>query len=244
MKGILTKEEKQYLMRTSRYLQSLGMMEGYIEFEMEYEDTEINSERIGWKYITHFSNNYSADIPEGLYPILKKVIKYVDSLDNLNTEVDAINYQRILIRINGSDKTIDVNHELFYYGRGDGHSIEYDSDDDKERFDKWMDEDLRDVELPSDGILKLEYNGGGDAGYIENHFDPGTDGVPALIEDWCYQQLENNFGGWEINEGSDGAFIFDFNTSTVTLNHTYNTEEQQIDTLYEESFGPNVRAVY
>lgn len=244
MKGILTKEEKQYLMRTSRYLQSLGMMEGYIEIEMEYEDTEINSERIDWQYIRHFSNNYSADIPEGLYPILKKVIKYADSLDNLNTEIDAINYQRILIRINGSDKTIDVNHELFYYGRGDGHSIEYDSDDDKERFDKWMDEDLRDVELPSDGILKLEYNGGGDSGYIENHFDPGTDGVPALIEDWCYQQLENNFGGWEINEGSDGAFIFDFNTLTVTLEHTYNTEEQQIDTLYEESFGPDVRAVY
>ena len=75
MKGILTKEEKQYLMRTSRYLQSLGMMEGYIEIEMEYEDTEINSERIDWQYITHFSNNYSADIPEGLYSqYLKKKV--------------------------------------------------------------------------------------------------------------------------------------------------------------------------
>jgi hypothetical protein len=243
MKGILTSEEKQYLMRTSRYLQSLGMVEGYIEIEMEYEDTEINSERIDWQYITHFSNNYSADIPEGLYPILKKVIKYADSLDNLNTEVDAINYQRILIRIDGRDKTIDVSHELFYYGRGNSQTIEYDSSDDKERFDKWMDEDLRLIEVPSDGILKLEYNGGGDSGFVENNFNPGTDSVPSGIEDWCYQQLENNFGGWEINEGSDGAFIFDFNTSTVTLDHTYNTEEQQIDTLYEESFNSNIRTV-
>jgi len=99
-----------------------------------------------------------------------------------------------------------------------------------------MDEDLRLIEVPSDGILKLEYNGGGDSGFVENNFNPGNDSVPSGIEDWCYQQLENNFGGWEINEGSQGAFIFDFNTSTVTLDHTYNTEEQQIDTLYEESF--------
>ena len=55
-------------------------------------------------------------------------------------------------------------------------------------------------------------------------------------QDWCYQELENHFGGWEINEGSDGRFIFDFNESTVFLDHTYNTEEQQIDTLYEENF--------
>jgi len=170
-------------------------------------------------------------------------IALISLKDNLNTEEDAINYQRILIRIDGRNKTIDVCHELFYYGRGDTHSIEYDSADDKERFDKWMDEDLRLIEVPSDGILKLEYNGGGDSGFVENHFNPGTDAVPSGIEDWCYQQLENNFGGWEINEGSDGAFIFDFNTSTVTLDHTYNTEEQQIDTLYEESFNPNIRTV-
>ena len=50
------------------------------------------------------------------------------------------------------------------------------------------------------------------------------------------QELENHFGGWEINEGSDGRFIFDFNEFTVFLDHTYNTEEQQIDTLYEENF--------
>ena len=87
------------------------------------------------------------------------------------------------------------------------------------------------------------YNGGGDSGYIESSFDENGDAVPAGIEDWCYQQLESHFGGWEINEGSDGAFIFDFNTSTVTLDHTYNTEEQQIDTLYEESFNPNIRTV-
>jgi len=236
MKQILTPEEKQYLRRTSNYLGSLGMKEGYIEIELEQEADRINYDSIEWKYVNHFSNNYSADVPEGLLPILKKVVKYADSLDNLNNDIDNISFQRIEISINGEDKEISVTHEVFYYGRSEGNSIDYDSEDDKKKFDKWIDEDLEDVEVPSDGILQLRYNGGGDSGYIENSFEPTGDAVPAGIEDWCYQQLESHFGGWEINEGSDGTFIFNFNDSTVTLHHAYNTEEQERDTLYEESF--------
>ena len=57
------------------------------------------------------------------------------------------------------------------------------------------------------------------------------------MEDWCYTQLENNFGGWEINEGSDGKFMFNFNDMIIVLEHTYNTEENATDTLFEESFA-------
>ena len=236
MKGILTPEEKQYLRRTANYLASLGMRNGYIDIEMEQEDDRINSKDVNWSYVTKFENNYSADIPEGLKPILKKVLEYVDSLDNLNNDIDDISHQRIEININGEDKEITVRHELYYYSRDNGNFIEYDSEEDVERFNRWIDEDLEDVEVPSDGILKITYNGGGDSGYLESSFEPTGDAVPASIENWCYSELESHFGGWEINEGSDGFFIFNFNDSTVTLEHTYNTEENQTDTLYEESF--------
>jgi hypothetical protein len=236
MKGILTPEEKQYLRRTANYLGSLGMRNGYIDIEMEQEDDRINSKDVNWNYVTKFENNYSADIPQGLKPILKKVLEYVDSLDNLNNDIDDISHQRIEININGEDKEITVRHELYYYSRDNGNMVEYDSEEDIERFNRWIDEDLEDVEVPSDGILTLPYNGGGDSGYIESSFEPTGDAVPASIENWCYSELESHFGGWEINEGSDGVFIFNFNESTVTLEHTYNTEENQTDTLYEESF--------
>ncbi len=236
MKQILTPEEKQYLRRTSNYLQSMGMREGYIEIELEQEAGSIDYDSIDWQYVRNFSNNYSADIPGGLFPILRKIVKYVDSLDNLNNDIEDLSFQRIEIRIDCEDKEISVNHEYFYYGRSGENSIDYDSEQDKEKFNKWMDEDLKDVEVPSGGILRLDYNGGGDSGYINNEFQPTGDEVPAGIEDWCYQQLESHFGGWEINEGSDGSFLFDFNNSVVTLNHTYNTEESERDTLYEESF--------
>jgi hypothetical protein len=57
------------------------------------------------------------------------------------------------------------------------------------------------------------------------------------MEDWCYEQLERYYGGWEINEGSDGEFIFNFHDMTIELNHTYNVEQDAHDTIYEESFA-------
>jgi hypothetical protein len=91
------------------------------------------------------------------------------------------------------------------------------------------------IEIPEDGYLNLKYNGGGDSGYIESDFDNGQP-VPTEIEEWGYQQLEENFGGWEINEGSQGEFQFDFNEKTVVLAHTYNTILDKSNTIWDEDF--------
>jgi hypothetical protein len=131
-----------------------------------------------------------------------------------------------------------MTHYWGYYDRGNENVIDFDSDEDKERFKEWDETGIfSDVEVPDGGILELVYNGSGDSGYIESSFEENGDGVPAHIEDWCYRVLEDNFGGWEINEGSDGKFVFNFNDGTVTLYHTMNVEEEAMDTLYEESFA-------
>jgi hypothetical protein len=239
MENILTTDEKKYLNRVCNYLGSLGMKDGLIEFELESEAYAFSAQEVQWKYITHFANNYSADIPDGLIPILKKLINHVDE-DNLFTvpDVDMMNYQKLEINIDVDDKEISISHYWGYYDRGNENVIDFDSTDDKERFKEWDNEGLfSDVEVPNDGILELQYNGSGDSGYIESSFEPTNDAVPAHIEDWCYRVLEDNFGGWEINEGSDGKFVFNFNDGTVTLYHTMNVEEDAMDTLYEESFA-------
>ena len=238
MAEILTPEEKKYLNRTCNYLASMGMTEGTISIELDAEQGDLSQEDINWEYVQHFENNYRADLPGGLRPILQKVMNHViDEGVFESPDFDAMSYQNISIEIDCSRKELTVTHDYSYYGREDGSSIEYDSDEDKAVFDKWMEEDLQDVEVPSEGILTLSYNGGGDSGYIESSFDETSDAVPASIEDWCYKQLESHFGGWEINEGSDGRFIFDFNNSTVNLDHTYNTEENATNTLFEENFS-------
>ena len=238
MAEILTPEEKKYLNRTCNYLASMGMTEGTISIELENDQGDLSQDDINWEYVQHFENNYRADLPGGLRPILQKVMNYIIDKDIFESpDIDAMSYQMISIEIDCTRKELTVTHDYSYYSRDDGHSIEYDSDEDKARFDKWMEEDLQDVEVPSEGILTLSYNGGGDSGYIESSFDETSDGVPASIEDWCYKKLEDQFGGWEINEGSDGRFIFNFNNSTVNLEHTFNTEEHASNTLFEENFS-------
>ena len=229
--NILTPEEKKYLGRVSRYLASMGMNYGEINFEMEQDDEEISYSEYGFP--THFDNNYYAEIPDGLIPILKKIIDYVDD-DGLYSNLpdgSDIDYQRFEITISGVKKEIALTHIYSYYSEGDSTGIEYD-----DMIEEWEEKGIfEDIEIPEDGYMVLKYNGGGDSGYIESDFDNG-ERSPDEIEEWCYKQLEENFGGWEINEGSQGEFQFDFNEKTVILSHTYNIIEDRSNTLWEEKF--------
>jgi hypothetical protein len=235
--NILTPEEKKYLGKVSRYLASLGMTYGDIIFEMEPDDEEI-SYRENY-FPTHFENNYTAEIPDGLVPILKKIISYVDD-DELYSELPNdgnIDYQRFEITIDSVKREISLTHMYSYQIEGGSEGVEYD-----DIIEEWEEKGVfDDIEIPEDNYLVLKYNGGGDSGYIESHFDSGArnpygESVPTEVEEWCYQQLEDNFGGWEINEGSQGEFQFDFNEKTVILSHTYNIEESKSNTLWEEEF--------
>ena len=236
--NILTLEDKQYLRRVCRYLGSLGMIDGSIEMDID-SGWNFDFDEINWEDQTHFANNYSAEVPDGLLPIYKKIADYIQE-NNLyrSPQYDDINYERVDFDIDCQKGEISVNHWYSYYDRGDSNSVTWDAEDDKEIFEEWeKDGVLQDLDIPDDGILTIKYNGSGDSGFIENSFEEIGDLVPAAIEDWCYNQLESNFGGWEINEGSDGEFIFNFHDMTIELNHTYNTEESSTDTIYEESFA-------
>jgi hypothetical protein len=230
--NILTPEEKKYLGKVSRYLASMGMKHGDINFEMEPDDEEISYEE---EYFpTRFDNNYYAEIPDGLVPILKKIINNFGNADlfsNLPNDVDQIDYQRFEITISGVKKEISLTHIYSYFDEGDSSGIEYD-----DMIEEWEEKGVfEDIQIPEDGYMTLKYNGGGDSGYIESEFDNGQP-VPTEIEEWGYQQLSDNFGGWEINEGSQGEFQFDFGEKTVVLAHTYNTLVDESNTIWEEEF--------
>jgi hypothetical protein len=238
MKGILTPEEKQYLRRISNYLGSMGMQDGNIEIDMDNQE-EFDYDNVDWDYITHFSNNYNADIPSGLIPILQKIMKYCDD-NNLIKEpdYDDMNYQRLEYDIDVDSKEISFTRWWSFYTRGEGSSVTWEDEQGKELFENWEESGvLEDLTIPDDGILKVTYNGSGDSGYLESSFNETGDGVPSAIEDWCYRELSDNYSGWEINEGSDGEFIFNFHDMTVELIHTENIEDNASDTYYEESFN-------
>jgi len=229
--NILTPEEKKYLGKIARYLSSLGMRFGEINFEMETDDEEISYDPNDFP--TYFDNNYNAEIPDGLVPILKRIIDYFDDADLYSNLPDGsdIDYQRFEITIDGVKREISLTHIYSYFSEGDSQGVEYD-----DMIEEWEEKGVfDDVSIPEDGYLVLKYNGGGDSGYIESDFENGEP-APGAVEEWCYQQLEDNFGGWEINEGSQGEFQFDFNEKTVVLAHTYNTMLDESNTIWEEEF--------
>ena len=238
MKGILTPEEKQYLRRISNYLGSMGMQDGNIEIEMDNQE-EFDYDNVSWDYVTHFTNNYNADIPSGLIPILQKIMKYCDD-NNLIKEpdYDDMNYQRLEYDIDIDSKKINFTRLWSFYTRGEGSSVTWEDEQGKAQFEHWEEIGvLEDLTIPDDGILTVTYNGSGDSGYLESSFNETGDGVPAAMEDWCYRELSDNYSGWEINEGSDGSFIFNFHDMTIELIHTENIEDNASDTYYEESFN-------
>jgi hypothetical protein len=209
----------------------LGISYGEITFEMEPDDDEIS---YGENYFpTHFENNYTAEIPDGLVPILKKIISYVDDeglYDELPNDANIV-YQGFEITIDSVKKEISLTHMYSYQTEGGSEGVEYD-----DMIEEWEEKGVfDDTEIPEDNYLVLKYNGGGDSGYIESNFESGQS-VPTEVEEWCYQQLEDNFSGWEINEGSQGEFQFYFDKKYVILSHAYNIEESRSNTLWEEEF--------
>lgn len=233
MKNILSEDEKKYLRRTCRYLGSLGMTEGLVEFDLS--DGSIDPEDVDWNYVTHFSNNYHAEIPIGLIPILKHVLSHVHSKDLIDyADIDGMNWERVEVLIDCDTSEISVSYDYGYYEPGETQANswdleEYENDED---FIAMFDE-LRGI--ASSNYLELDYNGSGDSGYIEGNFTNG-DSVPTTFESWCYDILESEHGGWEINEGSQGKFEIDLDKGVIELYHQYNVDQTGHDTVFEEKF--------
>ena len=234
MSNILTSEDKKYIRRICRYLGSLGMREGNIEFEIDDGDFDCD---INWEHITHFSNNYNAEIPDGFKEIIKKILDNICENDLINSpDVESINYERLEFVVDCESGEISVQLHYGYYAVGDSQGNEFtvEEDEDLEGLFETIKQSMQESKVKKK-MLTLSYNGSGDSGYIESEFDEGMS-VPSDVEDWCYRALENLHGGWEINEGSQGRFIFIIPDKTIELEHTYNVEENESDTLWEEKF--------
>ena len=238
MEKILTPEDKQVLQLISKYLRSNGLKEGTIEVDMDYG--EFRPEAV--ENYDVFSNSYNVEIPKEFIEIVKKVLVDLDEKRAIETpDVDDINYERLSISLDAITRQLTIEHYYSYYEPSETDVTSWSDkdyeDEDENTINKLFDsinEENPDI-TPKKGILTVRYNGSGDSGYMEDYFEEGGS-VPSNIEDWCYDQLGNLHAGWEINEGSDGRFVFDFNNNIIELFHTFNNEESQTNTVYEEKF--------
>ena len=236
MNELLTPEEKKYLERIDRYLQSMGEKQVEIRIEANDWDNKTEISDIEWELVTHFDWNSRLDIPSGFITILQKIFNYIDESGRYSfPDIDGLNYHDFLIDINAAGKSITVSQIYGYYDVGSEGEIEF--EDEQSNMEEWKDQiEVNGGEIPNDGILTARYSGGGDDGALDGIFDEINQQIPGSMEDFCYNQLRDNYGGWENNEGGQGYFVFNFNDGTVTLYHTENVEENVSNTLFEIDF--------
>jgi hypothetical protein len=236
MNELLTPEEKKYLERVSRYVQSLGKKIVEIRIEANDYDSKTEISDINWEQITHFDWNSTMDIPSGFVEILQKIFNYIDSSGDYSfPDIDGINYHEFIVDFDTTKRELTITQNYNYYDIGSESEVEFEGDEvDMDSFRNQLEDNG--TEIPEDGILTSRYNGGGDDGSLDGSFDEINESVPSLMEDFCYDKLSSEFGGWENNEGGEGYFIFNFNDNTVTLYHTENIETGDSNTLFETNF--------
>lgn len=78
--------------------------------------------------------------------------------------------------------------------------------------------------------VEVNYSGGGDSGSVHRRYETETGyGVlPDYFEEICYNLLEE-YGGWEINEGSQGNIMFTKNE--IDIIHEWNTQQEYDDEI-------------
>ncbi|HSE44250.1 MAG TPA: hypothetical protein VLA89_02865 [Gemmatimonadales bacterium] len=83
--------------------------------------------------------------------------------------------------------------------------------------------------------IRITYAGSSDEGYIEEIEDKDglaiSDDLTREIEDVAYDLLSDQFGGWEINEGSDGNIELDVANRKATITHSENVVTQHTQTV-------------
>jgi len=207
----LTPEDKKSLSQYFIYIRSFGSTTANATCYFEYGnftyggDVYTNGRRI-----------------EKFKPVELLMEKILDNIDPDNFEDDEfhdqddLDYFSIDFDFDCLSKTIDVNCNFSVRNYDDAGSS---GEIPEEVFDKIFKE-------YSVTKIVCTYTGGGDSGYIESDMELGGDTVPtpSEIEDYCYTVLED-FGGWEINEGSQGNITFNLKSKEYSIDHQWNTEE-------------------
>lgn len=234
MENILTDEEKKYLRMVCKYLRSYGLDHGLVYVDLE--ERGLNLDDADFNDVSYFDNKYGLDLPEKLPSILNKILEYiVSNVEYEQADVDYLNYERLEVEIDAINREIRFVYSFGYTDEGDGNSLSWDEEDDPEEIKRLFEELVESGVDTSSRYIELRYEGSGDSGYINSEFSDGTS-VPAVIEDWCYDKLESDFGGWEINEGAQGVFIFDFKDKRIILEHIWNENIDRSDDIISFKF--------
>lgn len=217
MKPVVTEEQLKSLKLFSYYLQSHGIKNAEVEYY-------IDGCRIDWGGDRAYGDGSSAE----LYDAIKETLEGIIESNDLADLDDCDNRGTLTIRIDCVERTLEADVYETVYGYNDlSDSVEISElEEDYSDVFKSLNELIEEIKSKGENTDKVEFSGGGDSGDI-NGTTNNNIRLDNVIVDYFYNWLENFYGGWEINEGSQGNFIIDTEEGMLYLDMTENTEEQQ-----------------
>lgn len=216
----LTDEQKKTLMLFAYYCRGFGGDEVSRRFYYQYgsedwADNNWNNESGG-----------SRDIES--YDKIDELIDYLFEEYDLMDLADDDNYLTLEFEIDCIERVLSINAwERVNHAENSERLITSEEDEDLKKYCE-----SKSSEGFNMGIVRFE--GSGDSGAVEDSIElhgdsPKSETIPDDMETLCYTML-SDFPGWEINEGSQGQFIFEFNEGNLTLEFEQNFyDDESID---------------
>lgn len=219
----LTPEQIKSLKLFSYYIKSYGKTK--VDTAYHYYDGSFDYKDDSW----YGGSGHSVES----YQEIDNVIQSIIDSNLLDDNMDFEGYGKLEVTIDSDNDTIEiVSVGYFMNSRTMGDTKEISEMDGGEELLKLV---------KSENVTQgtVDFSGGGDSGDINNNLSIHRGGyipLPKQIENELYDWLESFYGGWEINEGSQGSFNFDFSDGTVELYFEENYEESETDTVFETNF--------
>lgn len=248
---ITPEEQKQF-----KRLRAISKTARLGNFEWEWSDLDYKEERFLEPSIEHFISDdsyrfdytyidtgkgykvplYIANAIRSYYlrEVAPKIINIFD--DAMQNTEEEISQSELKFAFDIKNKQINSWIDLTYYSSEDGDGGYWEGDKDAQVMG--LLNTLREIS-PNPSTVIIGFDGGGDSGSLSDEmiiFEEGgqtNHNIPDPIASWCYDQLP---GGWEIDEGSHGEFVFNLIDNDITLNLAYGTQEEITEWIVQETF--------
>lgn len=212
----VTDEQAKTLKLFTYYAQGYGKKE---------VNTLINTQdcQEDWRDDEWYGDGSNLESYEAIDNCINQIIEEHDLFEKLMSDCD--NRGQLKINIDCVERTLEINASETKFDTNSSSDMLELSDLENEDLIKIF--NYMKSKKYSEGVIT--FAGGGDSGEIESRIEYDgkfTEQIPKDLMEFFYEWLENHFGGWEINEGSQGRFVFNADEGNLELLFEENTEEQ------------------
>ena len=207
----LTESEKKGLRRFSLLLESLS--DKPWQLSLWFDDATLSESLHHNKFFLSREASGQIEIDLFMEALLDNFLREIEKNDMINHYCyDDYCKGYVVFEINPKDKTLTISLD-YEIETSENHDSNYGF----EEFIDLNDEELEIIEqYAKKGISHtVEFNGGGDSGYIEDEDIRTGTKILKFISDMMYEILNVDYRGWEIDLGSVGNFEIDYTNHII-----------------------------